>query len=75
MAITLKGDQKISNIPATKSKALRLNLNTDIQINHWTEMILEHLVLLLMEEIFFRMFLFQKSVFTNRIFKRPLLIL
>ena len=30
MAITLKGDQKISNVPATKSKALRINLNTDI---------------------------------------------
>lgn len=30
MAITLKGDQKISNVPATKAKALRINLNTDI---------------------------------------------
>ena len=30
MAISLKGDQKISTIPATKSKALRINLNTDI---------------------------------------------
>lgn len=30
MAISLKGDQKISNVPATKSKALRINLNTDI---------------------------------------------
>ena len=30
MAITLKGDQQISNVPATKSKALRINLNTNI---------------------------------------------
>ena len=30
MAISLKGDQKISNIPPTKSKSLRINLNTDI---------------------------------------------
>ena len=30
MSISLKGDKKISNIPATKSKALRINLNTDI---------------------------------------------
>lgn len=30
MAITLKGDKKISNVPATKAKALRINLNTDI---------------------------------------------
>ena len=30
MAITLKGDQKISSVPATKSKALRINLNSDI---------------------------------------------
>jgi hypothetical protein len=30
MAISLKGDQKISNVLATKSKALRINLNTDI---------------------------------------------
>ncbi len=30
MAISLKGDQKISSVPTTKSKALRINLNTDI---------------------------------------------
>ena len=30
MSISLKGDQKISSVPATKSKALRINLNTDI---------------------------------------------
>jgi len=30
MSISLKGDKKISNIPATKSKALRINLNSDI---------------------------------------------
>ena len=30
MAISLKGDQKISTIPTTKSKSLRINLNTDI---------------------------------------------
>ena len=30
MSISLKGDQKISNVPATKSKALRINLNSDI---------------------------------------------
>ncbi|MGB1283825.1 MAG: TonB-dependent receptor, partial [Polaribacter sp.] len=30
MAISLKGDQKISSVPSTKSKALRINLNTDI---------------------------------------------
>ncbi|QMU64532.1 MAG: TonB-dependent receptor [Flavobacteriaceae bacterium] len=30
MAISLKGDQKISSVPATKSKALRINLNSDI---------------------------------------------
>lgn len=30
MAISLKGDQKISSVPNTKSKALRINLNTDI---------------------------------------------
>ena len=30
MAISLKGDQKLSTIPPTKSKSLRINLNTDI---------------------------------------------
>lgn len=30
MAITLKGDQKMSSVPATKAKALRLNLNSHI---------------------------------------------
>ena len=30
MAITLKGDQKIDSVPTTKSKALRVNLNTNI---------------------------------------------
>lgn len=30
MAITLRGDQEISNVPDTKSKALRINLNRDI---------------------------------------------
>jgi len=30
MAISLKGDQKISSVPTTKSKALRINLNRDI---------------------------------------------
>ena len=30
MAITLKGDQKIDNVPTTKSKALRVNLNAHI---------------------------------------------
>ena len=30
MAISLKGDQEISNVPTTKSKALRINLNSDI---------------------------------------------
>jgi len=30
MAITLKGDQKISSVPTTKSKALRINLNSNI---------------------------------------------
>ena len=30
MAITLKGDQKISSVPTTKSKALRVNLNANI---------------------------------------------
>ena len=30
MSISLKGDQKISSVPATKSKALRINLNSDI---------------------------------------------
>lgn len=30
MAISLKGDQKISDVLATKTKALRINLNTDI---------------------------------------------
>jgi hypothetical protein len=30
MAISLKGDQEISSVPTTKSKALRINLNTDI---------------------------------------------
>ena len=30
MAISLKGDQKISSVPTTKSKALRINLNSDI---------------------------------------------
>ena len=30
MAISLKGDQKISSVPTTKNKALRVNLNTDI---------------------------------------------
>ncbi|TCI94747.1 TonB-dependent receptor [Tenacibaculum sp. M341] len=30
MAITLKGDQKISSVPTTKSKALRINLNANI---------------------------------------------
>lgn len=30
MAITLKGDQKINAVPSTKSKALRVNLNTNI---------------------------------------------
>ncbi len=30
MAISLKGDQEISTVPTTKSKALRINLNSDI---------------------------------------------
>ena len=30
MSISLKGDQKISSVPATKRKALRINLNSDI---------------------------------------------
>ena len=30
MAITLKGDQKITAVPSTKSKALRINLNAHI---------------------------------------------
>lgn len=30
MAITLKGDSKINSVPTTKSKALRINLNTNI---------------------------------------------
>ncbi len=30
MAVILKGDQKISSVPTTKSKALRINLNTNI---------------------------------------------
>ncbi|CAM1344919.1 TonB-dependent receptor [Tenacibaculum amylolyticum] len=30
MAVTLKGDQKISSVPTTKSKALRINLNANI---------------------------------------------
>lgn len=30
MAITLKGDTKISSVPTTKSKALRINLNANI---------------------------------------------
>jgi len=30
MSITLKGDQKISSVPTTKSKALRINLNENI---------------------------------------------
>lgn len=30
MAISLRGDQEISSVPNTKSKALRINLNTDI---------------------------------------------
>ena len=30
MAITLKGDQEISSVPTTKSKALRINLNANI---------------------------------------------
>ena len=30
MSISLKGDQKISSVPATKIKALRINLNSDI---------------------------------------------
>ena len=30
MAISLKGDQKISSVPTTKNKALRINLNSDI---------------------------------------------
>lgn len=30
MSITLKGDHDISNVPTTKSKALRINLNTNI---------------------------------------------
>ena len=30
MAISLKGDQEISSVPTTKSKALRINLNKDI---------------------------------------------
>ena len=30
MAISLKGDQEISSVPTTKSKALRINLNSDI---------------------------------------------
>ncbi|MGJ8745304.1 TonB-dependent receptor [Polaribacter sp.] len=30
MAISLRGDQEISSVPTTKSKALRINLNTDI---------------------------------------------
>ena len=30
MAISLKGDQEISSVPTTKSKALRINLNSDV---------------------------------------------
>lgn len=30
MAVSLRGDQKMSSVPATKMKALRINLNTDI---------------------------------------------
>ena len=30
MAVTLKGDRKIDNVPSTKSKALKVNLNNDI---------------------------------------------
>lgn len=30
MSVTLRGDQKMSSVPATKMKALRINLNTDI---------------------------------------------
>jgi hypothetical protein len=30
MAITLKGDQKISSVPTTKNKALKINLNANI---------------------------------------------
>lgn len=30
MAVSLKGDKKISTVPAVKSKALRINLNSDI---------------------------------------------
>ena len=30
MAISLRGDQEISSVPTTKSKALRINLNSDI---------------------------------------------
>ena len=30
MAISLRGDQDISSVPTIKSKALRINLNTDI---------------------------------------------
>ena len=30
MAVSLKGDQKMSSVPATKMKALRINLNSDI---------------------------------------------
>ncbi|MEN8704072.1 MAG: TonB-dependent receptor [Polaribacter sp.] len=30
MAISLKGDQEMSSVPTTKSKALRINLNSDI---------------------------------------------
>ena len=30
MAISLKGDQEITSAPTTKSKALRINLNSDI---------------------------------------------
>ena len=30
MAVSLKGDQKINAVPSVKSKALRINLNTDI---------------------------------------------
>ena len=30
MAVSLRGDQKMSSVPATKKKALRINLNSDI---------------------------------------------
>ena len=30
MAISLRGDQESSSVPTIKSKALRINLNTDI---------------------------------------------